>query len=264
MEFKIESIGFSYVRGKNIFEDLSLNLRDGEILSILGINGAGKSTLMNCLAGLYHPSSGEIRLDGKSLLSMSRNEISRNIGYVPQVHDSSFSYSVLEYVVMGRTPYIAAWSVPSKADYEIARENLARVGMAGMESRIFTEISGGEQQLAMIARVLTQEAKIILLDEPTNHLDYGNQYRALNIMKSLAAEGYIVITTTHNPDHALLLGGTAAVLVPGHSLITGPAETVLTSERLSTLYGMDIGVSFQADAGRQLCYVKGNANGGSR
>ena len=259
MQLDVKNISFSYVRGRDVFHNLSLQVKAGDMVSILGGNGAGKSTLFNCLAGLLRPYSGDILVDGRSVFDMSRTEAARIFGYVPQIHDSTFGYTVLEYVVMGRTPYIPAYSVPSSEDYAIARRSLLQLGLADMENKVFTELSGGEQQLCMIARVLTQEAKIILLDEPTNHLDYGNQYRILNIMKHLADNGYTILTTTHNPDHALLLGGRAAILEPSGQLTLGSVNDLLTEERLSTLYHMNIGVMHNPEAGRNICYVKTTA-----
>lgn len=256
MELTVKNLGFQYVRGKDIFHDVSFSLQEGDILSILGTNGAGKSTLLNCLAGLSSASRGEIRLDGAALSAMSRNEIAQLVGYVPQLHENSFFYSVLEYTVMGRAPYISAYGTPSKADYAIARESLAQVGMGGKEDKIITEMSGGEQQLVMIARVLAQKPKLILLDEPTNHLDYGNQYRTLELLRQLAAEGYIVITTTHNPDHVFALGGKAGILIPGQNIRIGNAEQVLTAESLSALYRSDISVIYSKEAGRNICFLK--------
>lgn len=254
MKFEVKDISFHYIPHKNTFEDVNFCLTDGDILSILGTNGAGKSTLLNCLAGLLRPNSGEILLNVKPLSRMTKSEIARNIGYVPQIHNSSFSYSVLEYTVMGRTPYIPAYSKPSSEDYQIAMQNLKKVGMDGMCQKIYTEMSGGEQQLVTIARVLTQNAKIILLDEPTNHLDYGNQHHTIEILQQLSKEGYIIITTTHNPDHAFLLGGNAGILTPGNNLQIGSVTQELAAERLTNLYNMDIKVLHVEEANRTICF----------
>ena len=256
MQLEVQNISFSYVPSREVFHGISFSLEEGECLSILGANGAGKSTLLNCLAGLLTPRTGQILLDGRPVRSYSRREIARLIGYVPQIHDSSFAYTVLEFVVMGRTPYIPPYGRPSREDYRIAAANLERIGMAGMEQAIYTELSGGEQQLCMIARVLTQEAKIILLDEPTNHLDFGNQYRTVERIRSLAHAHYTILSTTHNPDHAFMLGGKAAILDRDGSLMLGPAEEILTAERLSKLYGIPIGISHSPEAGRRICFAK--------
>jgi iron complex transport system ATP-binding protein len=254
MKLEIRNISYQYVADRKVFRNVSLSLESGEILSILGANGAGKSTFLNCIAGLYQPSEGEILLDGRSLSSMSRVEIARNIGYIPQIHDSNFGFSVLEYTVMGRTPYIRPYETPSKEDYSIARACLERVGLHHMSEKIFTEMSGGEQQLAMIARVLTQQPKMIILDEPTNHLDYGNQYRTVEMMHRLSKEGYIIITSTHNPDHVLRLQGKAAILKKGGEMLVGPSETFLTEEILTELYGLKIGMVYNETAKRKLCF----------
>ena len=256
MRLEVKNLSFSYTRDKVIFHDVDFTLGDGDVLSVLGANGAGKSTMLNCIAGLLAPKTGDILFDGQSMFSMSRKEISRRLGYVPQIHDSSFAFTVLEYVVMGRTPYIRAYETPSQKDYDIARENLAKVGMGGLEYKVFTELSGGQQQLSTIARALTQESPVILLDEPTNHLDFGNQFRTVGTIRQLSELGYVVVTTTHNPDHVFELGGQVAILDADGEIRIGTVEESLTEERLSELYGMDIGIAHGTEAGHGLCYVK--------
>ena len=255
MKLDVQHLSFAYGKGREIFHDVSFSLTDGDVLSVLGANGAGKSTMLNCLAALLRPTAGDILIDGVSISEMNRTEISRHLGYVPQIHDSSFAFTVLEYVVMGRTPYIKSYETPSPKDYDIARANMDKMGIGGMEHKVFTEMSGGEQQLATIARVLTQEPAIILLDEPTNHLDYGNQFRTVEIMRRLVEEGYIIITTTHNPDHVFELGGQVAILDADGKIAIGSVEESLTEARLSELYGMDIGIARGTGAGHGLCYV---------
>ena len=256
MKLEVKNLSFSYTRDKKIFHDVNFELHDGDVLNILGANGAGKSTLLNCVAGLLRPDSGDILFDGESMFGMTRKEISRRLGYVPQIHDSSFAFTVLEYVVMGRTPYIKAYETPSEVDYGIARANLAKVGMGGMEYKVFTELSGGQQQLSTIARALTQESPVILLDEPTNHLDFGNQFRTVGTIKKLSELGFVIVATTHNPDHVFELGGQVAILDANGEISIGSVEESLTEERLSELYGMDIGIAFGTQAGHGLCFVK--------
>ena len=255
MTLEVKDLAFSYRKNSPVFRSVNFSLRDGDILSVLGANGIGKSTLLNCLAGLFRPSEGDILLNGQSIYAMSRAELARQVGYVPQLHGSSFAYSVLECAVMGRAPYIRPYASPSKADYDIARDSLRRVGLAGMENRIFTELSGGEQQLTVIARVLAQQPRVILLDEPANHLDYGNRYRLLGLLRTLAGDGHCIITTTHDPNHVLALGGAAAVS-DGGSFRTGAVSDIITADTLSRLYGTPIGLTYLADAGRRLCYTE--------
>ena len=255
MILEVQDLSFRYGGGRMIFHDVNFSMERGEVLSILGTNGAGKSTLLNCIANLFRPASGRILLDGKPMSSMSMTEVARIIGYVPQIHIPSYAYTVREFTVMGRTPYIGAFSKPSKEDYRIADEALERMRISHLRDKVYTEISGGERQQVAIARVITQQPQIILLDEPTAHLDYGNQYRVVRMVKELAGEGYAVIMTTHNPDHAIILDGKVAILDKNGVLGVGHAAETLTSDMLTGLYGLRVKTVYDADAGRNVCIV---------
>jgi iron complex transport system ATP-binding protein len=258
---KVENLGFSYFKEHTIFSEVSLELEEGRILTILGANGAGKSTLLNCLAGLLRPKTGAIYLNGRNALGMSFREIATFIAYVPQIQNPTYSYPVREYVVMGRTPYIGAFAMPRKADYEMAEKALARFNLTHLMEKPYTEISSGERQMAAIARAITQEPKIIMLDEPTAHLDYGNQMRAIKLIRSLAEEGYAVIFTTHVPDHPLFLCGEVSVFQDGNkgndgkTVAVGEADSILTDEALSALYSAPVKTVRVGD-GRRICYTQ--------
>lgn len=224
-------------------------------MSILGTNGAGKSTLLNCIANLYQPASGEIYLNGRSTKRMSMRDISKVISYVPQVHTPAYAYTVREFTVMGRTPYIGSFATPSKEDYKIADEALERMNIYHLRDKAYTEISGGERQQVTIARALTQQPQIMLLDEPTAHLDYGNQYKVVHMIKELAQEGYSMIMTTHNPEHAVILNGKVAILNRQGVLGVGHAADTLNGKTLSELYGLRIKTVFDTDAKRNICVV---------
>ena len=255
MLLEVNNLSFHYVRGREIFHDVSFSLEKGEVLSIIGNNGAGKSTLLNCVAGLFRPSKGRIRLVDKEMSHMSMAEIARHIAYVPQIHQAVNAYTVREFVVMGRTPYIGTFARPGKKDYEIADEAIERMNIGKLADKLVTEISGGEKQQACIARALTQQPKLILLDEPTNHLDYGNQYRTINMIKGLSEEGYAVAMTTHNPDHAIVMGGKVAILDKNGDLKIRYANESLTGEVLSELYQLKIKTVYDEDAKRNVCVV---------
>ncbi len=258
MILQVKNLGFEYISGHKIFHDVNFTLESGEVLSILGTNGAGKSTMLNCIANLYKPTEGEILLDGVPMSSMKMNDVAKVIGYVPQVHRPSFAFSVREFVVMGRTPYIGAFTKPKARDYEIAEKAMDRMGISYLENKVFTELSGGEQQLVMLSRVLTQEPEVILLDEPTNHLDYGNQYRTMNMIRTLSSEGYTVLMTTHNPDHAIMLDGKVAILNSEGVLGVGMAADAITSETLTNLYGLNVDMVYNEKADRNICFVCGD------
>ena len=256
MILDINGLSFRYPGGDRvIFHDVSFSLDAGEVLTILGTNGAGKSTLLNCIANLSRPDSGRILLDGRDLAQMRPAEAAQIIGYVPQVHTPAYAFSVREFVVMGRTPYIGAFSKPSREDYRIADEAIERMRISHLRDKDYTRISGGERQQVTIARVLAQQPKLILLDEPTAHLDYGNQYRIVQMVRQLSEEGYALIMTTHNPEHAILLGGKVAILNREGILGVGPADEMLTADMLTGLYGLPIKTVYDEDAGRNICVV---------
>ena len=255
MILDVENLSFKYYNSRMIFHDVSFSLDAGEVMCILGTNGAGKSTLLNCVAGLFKPAGGTIRLNGADTSSMSMRDIARVIGYVPQIHTPAYAYTVREFTVMGRTPYIGAFARPSKEDYALADAALVRLGIDKLADKNYTEISGGERQQVTIARVLTQDPKLILLDEPTAHLDYGNQFRIVQMVRQLSEEGYALIMTTHNPDHAIMLGGKVAILGRNGVLGVGRADEMLRADTLSNLYGLPIKTVYDEDAGRNVCVV---------
>lgn len=205
--------------GKKVFQDVSFSLEKGEILTILGPNGAGKSTLLNCLANLYRPDSGRILLNGKPLDSYKVRDVAKIMGYVPQNHVPAYAYSVRDFVVMGRAPYLGTFQQPSEEDYALTDQVLEEMGMSELAFRPYTNISGGERQQAVIARAIVQQSELILFDEPTNHLDYGYQLNMIQMIRRLADKGYSIILTTHMPDHAIILNGKVGVLLAGWKLL---------------------------------------------
>ena len=226
MILEVEHLSFAYRPERPLFYDVSFAFEQGQVLSILGANGAGKSTLLNCIANLLLPQQGEIRLHGTPLSRLELREISRIIGYVPQSHTPAYDYTVRDFVVMGRAPHLGTFQQPGRADYDLVDATLEESGPrcpAGPTGPD-TELSGGERQQVTIARVIVQQPELILLDEPTNHLDYGNQLRALSMVRALVKRGFGVIMTSHNPDHVLLLGGQVGILGNDGRFLVGNAR----------------------------------------
>lgn len=258
MIISVENIDFSYTKNsRKVLNNVSLSLSEGEIISILGPNGAGKSTLLNCMATLNAPDSGTIKLCGKDSEKMSPKEVASIISYVPQNHTPAFAYSVFNFVLMGRAPKVGIFEKPKEEDFLIVENVLEEVGIASLAEKPYTEISGGERQQATIARALAQEPKAILFDEPTAHLDYGNQLKVLRVIKSLSQKGYSVIITTHNPDHAIMLGGTTAILDKNGSLAVGPSDEIITEDTLREVYGTDLRLVYLEKEGRYICVPPG-------
>lgn len=250
---EVKDLSFSYDNSRIIFEKVNFTVSKGKIFTILGRNGAGKSTLLNCVANLFVPKSGEILLNGQPMKKMKLTDVAKVIGYVPQVHNPAYAYTVRDFVVMGRTPYIGSLSKPSKSDYEKVDAVLEELNIMKLRDKTYTAISGGERQQVTIARAMVQEPQIILLDEPTAHLDYGNQLRTVKMIKRLAERGFGIIMTTHNPDHAMLLGDTVAILDKQGHLNVDTAENALTEEALSALYDIDLKMIYVEEAERKVC-----------
>lgn len=254
MIVEAKNINFAYTKnGRQILNNVSLSLEEGEVMSILGPNGAGKSTLLNLIATLLTPDTGEIFLCGKDTKKMKPKEVASILSYVPQTHTPAFSYTVFNFVLMGRAPKVGMFEKPKAEDFKLVEEVLEEVGIAKLANKPYTEISGGERQQATIARALVQEPKAILFDEPTAHLDFGNQIKTLRTIKHLSEKGYAVIMTTHNPDHAIMLGGTTAILDKQGKLTVGPAEEIITEQTLKEVYDTKLKLSYFDEAGRLVC-----------
>jgi iron complex transport system ATP-binding protein len=242
MSIEIREAAFSYRKGPPVFEGLNYSARSSGIFCLLGPNGCGKTTLLKCIAGLLQLKSGEILLHGRSIVSLQRNVIASTIGYISQEHTYTFAYSVFDMVLMGRAPHLGMFSSPSKEDFVIAGECLDRVGIAHLRDKRFTEISGGERQMVLIARVLAQRPQIMLLDEPTSHLDFRNQTLVLRMISKLASDGLLVIMTSHVPNHAILYASHVSLMNQGRLVIVGEPEDVITEKNLREIYSIDVNI----------------------
>src|SRR5581483_1975209 len=227
------TIGYS---GHVVGRGLDVALATGEVLALLGPNGGGKTTLLKTLLGLLAPQAGDVRLADRPLSAYSDRERARLLAYVPQSHFATFAFTVETVVLMGRTAHGNLFSRPSGADRDAAVRALARFGIDHLRERPYTELSGGERQLVLLARALAQEPQFIVLDEPTASLDFGNQGKVLREMRALAASGHGVLFTTHDPNHALRAADRAFLLRNGVRVAEGGVREVLTRERLEQLY----------------------------
>ncbi|MBN9220320.1 MAG: ABC transporter ATP-binding protein [Mesorhizobium sp.] len=227
---------------------LTLSIEQGEVLCLLGPNGCGKTTLFKTLLGLIPSLGGRLELDGRPVASFSRVEFARRVGYVPQASAGYFPFEVLDVVLMGRASRIGTFAAPSRADHAIAMGMLDTLGIAHLAARSFSAISGGERQLALVARALAQEPSMLVMDEPTASLDFGNQARVLERIGALAASGLTIVLSTHDPGHAFACADKVALMKNGAIVATGAPETVLTAEALGALYGVDVAVSWLEQA----------------
>lgn len=200
---KIENLFFSY-GDFPILKNINLHIYPKKFSIILGKNGCGKSTLFKVLTGINKFKKGHISVLGENIAKLSFRQRAKKIGYLPQQHRPVFPFSVTDVVLTGRASHVAL--TPKKEDRIKAETAIDRVGIGHLKNRPFTELSGGEQQMAMIARVLAQEPKVILLDEPTSHLDIFNQARILKLARDLVDSGLTVLAILHDPNSAFIYG----------------------------------------------------------
>lgn len=241
MGIEVKNLSFSY-GDRPVLQDISFSVGEGELLSILGPNGVGKSTLFRCILGLLSGYTGEVLVDGINARSFSVREAAKHIAYIPQSSHPMFNYSVFDIVLMGRTSGLGSFRSPGKADREKCLRALEKIGISHLAGRCFHRLSGGEQQLVLIARALAQDAPILMLDEPTANLDYGNQLRVLEQVRKLAAEGYTVIQTTHNPEQSYLFSDRILAIQNDRVLTQGTPAEVLTAENMEELYQVEVEV----------------------
>ena len=229
------AIGHHY---KRIGEGIDLQLHGGEVLCLLGPNGSGKTTLFRTLLGLLPALDGSVRVGGKPLPDWSRKALARMIAYVPQSQAVPFPFTVAQMVLMGRTVHIGPFAQPSAHDRHVAADALETLGIGHLAARSCMEVSGGERQLALVARALAQEARVLILDEPTSSLDFGNQLRVLERIATLGERGIAVLMSTHQPEHALRVADHVAFLKAGRIVRCG-GRGIVDAASLAELYGVD-------------------------
>lgn len=248
---QLERVTYGYSR-EPVLKEISLAFAPGEIVSLLGPNGSGKTTLLKLLLGLARPRDGRVRLEGRTVSAIPAKQLARRIAYVPQVHRLSFGYRVMDVVLMGRMPHKPFFFRYGRADEAVALDALERLRILHLKDRPYTEVSGGERQLVLIARALAQGADIFVMDEPVNGLDYGNQIRLLARIADLAGNGFTFIKTTHFPDHALWISDRVVMLDAGRIVADGPTARVVTRANLYKLYHTRVNVVAMS-GGLRMC-----------
>jgi len=234
---KVRNLRFSYGE-RVVFENLSFEVEEGEILTVLGPNGSGKTTLIKCLNRLLRP-RGTVFIDSFEATRLSEKEFAKLVGYVPQAHSPAFPYRVVDVVLSGRTPHLG-FSMPTKEDYRLAYEVLDKLGLSDLASKPYTQLSGGELRLVLIARALIQQPRILLLDEPTSHLDLKNKIVVLKVLREIAKDGIAVVMSEHDPNLASIFSDKVLLMCKGGIVGYGDVRDVLTAENLKRVYGVDV------------------------
>lgn len=226
---------FSYSQAQPILKDISCTLEQGQIMAVMGRNGIGKTTLIKCIVGLLKWDNGYSSINGRK---SQQGKANKEIGYVPQAHKVSFSYSVRDMVVFGKIGHNSYFATPGKQDYELADQVLEKVGIYNLHDYPCNELSGGQLQLVFIARALINAPQLLVLDEPESHLDFCNQIRLLKLIQSVVSENNIAcIINTHYPNHALRIAD-KCFLLGEQDYIVGDTRKVMTDSNIQKYFGV--------------------------
>jgi iron complex transport system ATP-binding protein len=243
---RVEEVSMAYGSSK-ILDDVSLTIGKGSVVTMVGPNGCGKTTLLKIINNLLKPDRGRVFVDGREVNSMPAHRLARIMGYVPQGHRISFPFKVRDVVITGRMPYIPAFSSPKREDLEKSEQALVLTGISSLADQPYTQISGGERQLVMIARAMAQQPSVLLLDEPTSYLDFKNQILTLKMIKEISrSQGVTVVMTLHDPNHALMFSDEVVLLRKlnggraGNVIAFGPPHEVITPQNIQAAYGVEV------------------------
>jgi iron complex transport system ATP-binding protein len=253
---EVRDLAFTYTNSMAdaIFRDVSFSVWPGELLCLLGRNGTGKSTLLKCVSNVLQGWQGAVLLDGSDIAAMRPSEVAKSIGYVPQNQSPGFPFLVRDIVIMGRAPHLNVFSSPGRRDREVAYRAMETTGILDLADRPCTTLSGGEWQLALIARALAQEPRVLVLDEPTSHLDMGNQVIILRVVKSLRKNGLGIVMASHFPDLAFIVATEAAILDRAQIAHKGPPDEVVTDAKMRQTYGVEVKVLYVGEGvDRKAC-----------
>lgn len=249
MDLSVHNLQFSYGTHA-VLRNVSFDAAGGERIALLGPNGTGKTTLFRCILQ-FLPSAGDVLLDGRDAGTLTPRELAARIAYIPQSAAPTFNYTVADTVLMGVTGSLGLFDIPRKQQREAVTATLETLGIEALAGRGFRELSGGEQQLVLLARALVQDAKILIMDEPTANLDFGNQCRVMDSVTRLSQKGYTILFSTHHPEQASLYATRVLALREGTVLIDG-APDGMTEENLSLLYGMPVALRTVEYGGRRV------------
>ena len=225
---------------KEIVHGVSFDIPRGQFVCVIGANGCGKSTLLKNMLGLVKPLGGEVRIEGADIASMDEKERARHFAYIPQAHTPPFPFKVSDVVILGRTPYLTGIATNVSAhDQIVAYRAMQQLSIEHLADKIYTELSGGQQQLVLVARALAQQPDLLVMDEPTASLDFGNQQLVLSCVYELSRMGMSVLMVTHDPGHALSCADRVIMMEAGRVIGDGTPEQVITTENLRRIYGTE-------------------------
>jgi iron complex transport system ATP-binding protein len=239
IELEMQNVTLGY-NHQTVLRDISLKASPGEMVGLIGPNGSGKSTILKALSRVMHPNSGKITINGRDIMTISRLELARMVGVVPQLPLLPSAFTAFEIVLMGRNPHLGLFQSEGRRDMEIAREAMEKTGTDTLANRHVNELSGGEIQSVLIARVLVQETEAILLDEPTANLDIGRQVETLDLIKQLCtANNLTVLAAIHDLNLAAQYCDRVILIHKGHVHAEGRPQGVITESHMREVYGTE-------------------------
>lgn len=240
----VQNLHFSFGT-KEILKGINLSVRENELFCLLGANGSGKTTLIDAILGLNKYKTGSITIDNVEISALKPLDIARKIAYVPQLHTITFPYTVLEVVMMGRVAQRGLFGEPKKDDEIICLEELSRVGMVDLKERPYSQLSGGELKLVLLARALSQRTNVIIMDEPTAHLDVRNELVFLETVSNIVKnEGLTIVMATHSLNHPFYFESSgvnvrAGIMKDGILKYVGASKDVVTKDSIKDAYNID-------------------------
>ena len=254
--YDVKNLSFKYNDRNEIFSSANLTIEEGKIYALLGRNGVGKSTLFSILLNVINNYTGDVLFLGDNIKKLSRKQIAKNVGYVPQNPHLSFDFNAKDYVAMGLVAETNLFSELKKEDYKKVDEAFNKLSINHLKDKNFFEMSGGEKQLVVIARSIVLNPKIVLFDEPTSHLDIANQYKVLKIIKSLKNNGYTIVVSTHDPNQVTLLDENVIILDGSKKIKSGKAIDTINKNTLNDLYDVDMEVEYLEKHKRKICFFE--------
>lgn len=252
MLLKCENLSSGY-NGESVLENMNFEINEGELWCILGANGIGKSTLFKTVLGLLKPVKGTIRFYDKELYKWSRKELAKIVSYVPQSHIPPFPYKVMEVLMMGRNPFQGSFGKVCKKDLDIINETIEKLEIRELANRTYTQLSGGERQLVLLARAIVQDTPLMILDEPVSNLDFGNKAKVIEIIRNLVKNGKSIIMTTHEPDHAFINSCNVVIIQGKNEVYSGKGKDIVDERCIDKMYNVNSRILVDPECGQKTC-----------
>ena len=234
---KVDNLTFSYSRRLSpVLKEICFHIKKGELCALFGPNGTGKTTLFKCCLKFLAPDSGTVVINGNDTCRLDAKEMARQVAYVPQAHQCAFPFTVYQMVLMGRTPHLNRFFTPSNRDRDMARQAMETLGLTPLSDAPFNRLSGGQQQMVLIARAIAQDTGLIFLDEPAAALDFKNQISLWQALRDIAGKGTAILACTHDPNHVCWFCHTTMVLNNTGILVKGSPRQVMDQQMMDCIY----------------------------